>query len=292
MAGGGFAHESTITISGNYDSGTGTGQSTKPATTVVASAPATTAPAASVTVATSAPPKGYDPNDWTTWPKADVASFLPPGKSVQQFKVGAEKDLDTYRKNLAALPATGLTSAQQSQKAGMEAQIRSLEFQVDTANRALGLPSASTTTVNTASAAPAAPAASPGPAVPVMSAAAIAATVKLQTNLSAAEKTVNDRAQQIASANQQLAQFQAQRAAASDPAQQKGLDAAISSAKFQIDVMQQALDRDFRYGTFTPILASSADVGLPSGTMPCLACSARILSRRSKSMWPSKSVTL
>ena len=36
----------------------------------------------------------------------------------------------------------------------------------------------------------------------------------------------------------------------------------------------------------------NAAVGLPSGTMPSLTCSARMLSRRSKSMWPSKSSTL
>jgi hypothetical protein len=232
VPGGGFRQETQITISGNYGPDSAAGQTTtKPATTVVAAAPATPT---STAAPTSTIPKNYDPNDWTTWPKADVASFLPPGKSVQQFKSGAEQDLETYKKNLAALPTSGLTKSQQDQKAGMEAQIRSLEFQVDTANRALGLPNSTTTVISTAPAAP----------QPVMSASAIAATVTLPADLAAAQQRVNDRAQQMASANQQLQQWQAQRATTTDAEKLKGLDAAISSAKFQLDVMQQALDRE------------------------------------------------
>src|SRR3569833_3060771 len=48
----------------------------------------------------------------------------------------------------------------------------------------------------------------------------------------------------MASANQQLQQRQAQRATTTDPEKLKGLDAAISGGKFQLDVMQQALDRE------------------------------------------------
>ena len=42
----------------------------------------------------------------------------------------------------------------------------------------------------------------------------------------------------------------------------------------------------------TPSFSSSAVVGLPSGSMPNFFCSARILSRKSKSTWPSNSFTL
>jgi len=123
----------------------------------------------------------------------------------------------------------------------MEAQIQSLQFQIDAANRALGLSTAASTSASTAVATAAAPAA---PAAPVMSAAAIAATVTLKTNLTDAQAQVDGRLQQIASANQGLAELQAQRAKTTDPAALKGIDDAITSAKFQIDVMQQSLARE------------------------------------------------
>jgi len=272
VAGGGFKQESQITISSAND---GPNARTNSDSTVVASAPAS---ATSVSVGPSTMPKGYDPNDWTTWPKADVASFMPPGKSVQQFKASAEQDLAAYKKNLAALPASGLTKSQQDQKAGMEAQIRSLEFQVDTANRALGLPNSTTTKTTVVAASPAAaPAPAPTP-VPVMSASAIAATVTLPSDLAAAQQRVNDRAQQMASANQQLQQWQTQRATTTDPEKLKGLDAAISGAKFQLDVMQQALDRENK--NVADLQASAAKVAsltpasAPAATPPAAPAAA------------------
>ena len=266
VAGGGFRQDTQITISSAND---GPNARTNSGGAVVAP---------SVSVGPSTMPKGYDPNDWTTWPKADVASFMPPGKSVQQFKASAEQDLATYKKNLAALPAAGLTKSQQDQKAGMEAQIRSLEFQVDTANRALGLPnSATATTVATTTAPPPPAALAPAPApVPVISASAIAATVTLSSDLATAQQRVNDRAQQMASANQQLQQWQAQRATTTDPEKLKGLDAAISGGKFQLDVMQQALDRENK--NVADLQASAAKVAslppAPAATPPAAPAAA------------------
>lgn len=248
IPGGGFKHETTISISSSaVDQKTGNIVSTN-------TMPTSTAPAAPVTttaVTTATPARPYDPNDWTTWPQKNVQEFMRPGTTVEQFKTSAEKDLASYKYSLAALSThSSLTPTQQSQKAGIEAQIRSLEFQIDSANRALGLPTAASTS-NAAASSPSSPvvtaaavAAPAAPAVPVMSAAAIAATVPLKTNLAEAQMQVDNRLQQIASANQGLAELQAQRAKTTDPTTLKGIDAAISSAKFQIDVMQQSLDRE------------------------------------------------
>ena len=250
--GGGFRQNSTISVTGSYvDQKTGniisTNSNDRPASVASAAATQPVNQPASAPV-TSMPPvsasgRPYDPNDWTTWPQKDVHEFMRPGITVEQFKASAEKDLAAYKHGLEALATHAtLTPTQQSQKAGSEAQIRSLEFQIEAANRALGLPTnAPTTTARTAdTTAPA----SPAPAVPVMSAAAIAATVPLKTNLAEAQSQVTNRMQQIASANQGLADLQAQRTKTTDPAALKGIDAAISSAKFQIDVMQQSLDRE------------------------------------------------
>jgi hypothetical protein len=255
--GGGFRQNSTISVSGSYvDQKTGniisTNSNDRPASGASASAtqpvnqPASTTP----TPVTSMPPvsasgRPYDPNDWTTWPQKDVHEFMRPGMTVEQFKASAEKDLAAYKHGLEALATHAtLTPTQQSQKAGSEAQIRSLEFQIEAANRALGLPT--TASASTARPADATAPASTAPAVPVMSAAAIAATVPLKTNLAEAQTQVTNRLQQIASANQGLADLQAQRTKTTDPAALKGIDAAISSAKFQIDVMQQSLDREYK----------------------------------------------
>lgn len=244
VPGGGFSQNTTISVSGSYvDQKTGNIVSTN--TMPTSSAPS----AAPATAATSTRP--YDPNDWTTWPQKNVQEFMPPGTTVEQFKTSAEKDLASYKYSLAALSThSTLTPTQQSQKAGLEAQIQSLEFQIDSANRALGLPTAASrsgsasTSAGVSASATAAVAAPAAPAVPVMSAAAIAATVPLKTNLADAQAQVDNRLQQIASANQGLAELQAQRAKTTDPTALKGIDDAISSAKFQIDVMQQSLDRE------------------------------------------------
>ena len=82
------------------------------------------------------------------------------------------------------------------------------------------------------------------PPVPVMSAAEIANSVSLQKNLAAAQAQVNGRSQQIANFNQSLTDLQTQRAATADPTRQSGIDAAINSAKFELQVLQQTLDRE------------------------------------------------
>jgi hypothetical protein len=115
-----------------------------------------------------------------------------------------------------------------------------------------------------------------------MSAAAIAATVTLPSDLAAAQQRVNDRSQQMASANQQLQQWVAQRATTTDPEKLKGLDAAISSAKFQLDVMQQSLDREnknvadlqasaAKVASLTP---ASAPAAAPAATPPAAPAAA------------------
>ena len=248
-AGGGFKHDTTISVSGSYvDQKTGNIVSTndKPIAVATAAPAAPAAPATATTVVPAAATRPYDANDWTTWPQKNVQEFMRPGTTVEQFKTSAEKDLASYKYSLAALSThSTLTPTQQSQKAGLEAQIQSLEFQIDSANRALGLPSAASASNSASTSSGTAVVAAPAaPAVPVMSAAAIAATVPLKTTLAEAQTQVDNRLQQIASANQGLAELQAQRAKTTDPTALKGIDVAISSAKFQIDVMQQSLDRE------------------------------------------------
>lgn len=82
------------------------------------------------------------------------------------------------------------------------------------------------------------------PPVPVVSAAEIASSVKLQTDLAAAQTQVNGRTQQISSFNQTLTDLQAQRATTTDPVKRAGIDASINSTNFQLSVLNQTLEKE------------------------------------------------